>query len=192
MNEEHPTEFIGYDVTQCDTTIIRYRKVTQKQREFYQLVLSQTPFYAESGGQVGDTGWLIDAQGNKTRIFDVKKENNLMVHLCESLPAYLNDTFSAQIDLNRRVNIQKNHSATHLLHHALRSVLGTHVEQKGSLVGPDYLRFDFSHFAKVTDEEMEQVVSLMEQQISVNISLNEQRNTPINEAQAMGAMALFG
>ena len=192
VNEEHPTEFIGYDVTQCDTTIIRYRKVTQKQREFYQLVLSQTPFYAESGGQVGDTGWLIDVEGNKTRIFDVKKENNLIVHLCESLPANLSDTFSAQIELNRRINIQKNHSATHILHHALRTVLGTHVEQKGSLVGPDYLRFDFSHFAKVTDEEMEHVASLMEQQISANISLNEKRNTPINEAQAMGAMALFG
>jgi alanyl-tRNA synthetase len=192
VNEENPTEFIGYDVSQCDTTIIRYRKVTQKQREFYQLVLSQTPFYAESGGQVGDTGWLIDVQGNKTRIFDVKKENNLMVHLCESLPASLGDTLSAQIDQNRRINIQKNHSATHLLHHALRTVLGTHVEQKGSLVSPDYLRFDFSHFAKVTDEEMEQVISLMEQQISAKIPLNEQRNTPINEAQAMGAMALFG
>lgn len=192
VNEEHPTEFIGYDATQCDTTIIRYRKVTQKQREFYQLVLSQTPFYAESGGQVGDTGYLFDAQGNKTRIFDVKKENNLIVHLCESLPARLTDTFSAKIDIIRRINIQKNHSATHLLHHALRSVLGTHVEQKGSLVGPDYLRFDFSHFTKVTDKELEDVISRMEQQISANISLNEKRNTPINEAQTMGAMALFG
>jgi alanyl-tRNA synthetase len=192
VNEENPTEFIGYDVIQCDTTIIRYRKVTQKQREFYQLVLSQTPFYAESGGQVGDTGWLIDSQGNKTRIFDVKKENNLIVHLCESLPASLGETLSAQIEVNRRINIQKNHSATHLLHHALRTVLGTHVEQKGSLVSPDYLRFDFSHFAKVTEEEMEQVISLMEQQISANIPLNEKRNTPISEAQAMGAMALFG
>ena len=192
VNEENTTEFIGYDVIQCDTTIIRYRKVTQKQREFYQLVLSQTPFYAESGGQVGDTGWLIDSQGNKTRIFDVKKENNLIVHLCESLPASLGETLSAQIEVNRRINIQKNHSATHLLHHALRTVLGTHVEQKGSLVSPDYLRFDFSHFAKVTEEEIEQVISLMEQQISANIPLNEKRNTPISEAQAMGAMALFG
>jgi len=192
VNEENPTEFIGYDVIQCDTTIIRYRKVTQKQREFYQLVLSQTPFYAESGGQVGDTGWLIDSQGNKTRIFDVKKENNLIVHLCESLPASLGEILSAQIEVNRRINIQKNHSATHLLHHALRTVLGTHVEQKGSLVSPDYLRFDFSHFAKVTEEEMEQVISLMEQQISANIPLNEKRNTPISEAQSMGAMALFG
>jgi alanyl-tRNA synthetase len=192
VNEENPTEFIGYDVIQCDTTIIRYRKVTQKQREFYQLVLSQTPFYAESGGQVGDTGWLIDSQGNKTRIFDVKKENNLIVHLCESLPASLGETLSAQIEVNRRINIQKNHSATHLLHHALRTVLGTHVEQKGSLVSPDYLRFDFSHFAKVTEEEMEQVISHMEQQIAANIPLNEKRNTPISEAQSMGAMALFG
>jgi alanyl-tRNA synthetase len=115
VNEEHPTEFIGYDVIECDTAIIRYRKVTQKQREFYQLVLSQTPFYAESGGQVGDSGWLIDTQGNKTRIFDVKKENNLIVHLCESLPTSLGETLSAQIDLNRRINIQKNHKKIKIL-----------------------------------------------------------------------------
>ena len=156
------------------------------------MVLNVTPFYAESGGQVGDTGWLIDAQGHKTPIFDVKKENNLIVHLCENLPNNLNQTFEAIVDHVRRSNIRKNHSATHLLHHALRKVLGNHVEQKGSLVGPDYLRFDFSHFAKVSEEELHQVIELVEAHISSNIPLIELRNTPIAEAQAMGAMALFG
>lgn len=192
VHEEVTTEFVGYDTLQSTSTILRYRKVNQKNRAFYQVVLDVTPFYAESGGQVGDTGWLIDAQGHKTPIFDVKKENNLIVHLCENLPNNLNQTFEAIVDHVRRSNIRKNHSATHLLHHSLRKVLGNHVEQKGSLVGPDYLRFDFSHFAKVSEEELHQVIELVEAQISSNIPLIELRNTPIAEAQAMGAMALFG
>jgi alanyl-tRNA synthetase len=192
VHEEVPTAFIGYDTLQCITKVVRYRKVNQKNREFYQIVLDITPFYAESGGQVGDMGWLVDATGHKTRIFDVKKENNLIVHLCEALPQDLTTRFEAQVDEVRRHHIRKNHSATHLLHHALRQVLGTHVEQKGSLVSPEYLRFDFSHFSKVSDEEMLQIVNLVEQQIAENIPLKEHRNTPLAEAQAMGAMALFG
>jgi alanyl-tRNA synthetase len=192
VHEEVTTEFVGYDTLQSTSTILRYRKVNQKNRAFYQVVLDVTPFYAESGGQVGDTGWLIDAQGHKTLIFDVKKENNLIVHLCEALPKELNQPLAATVNAVRRNHIRKNHSATHLLHHALRKVLGNHVEQKGSLVGPDYLRFDFSHFAKVSEEELHQVIELVEAHISSNIPLIELRNTPIAEAQAMGAMALFG
>lgn len=192
VHEEVTTEFVGYDTLQSTSTILRYRKVNQKNRAFYQVVLDVTPFYAESGGQVGDTGWLIDAQGHKTPIFDVKKENNLIVHLCEALPKELNQPLAATVNAVRRNHIRKNHSATHLLHHALRKVLGNHVEQKGSLVGPDYLRFDFSHFAKVSEEELHQVIELVEAHISSNIPLIELRNTPIAEAQAMGAMALFG
>ena len=192
VHEEVTTEFVGYDTLQSTSTILRYRKVNQKNRAFFQVVLDVTPFYAESGGQVGDTGWLIDAQGHKTPIFDVKKENNLIVHLCEALPKELNQPLAATVNAVRRNHIRKNHSATHLLHHALRKVLGNHLEQKGSLVGPDYLRFDFSHFAKVSEEELHQVIELVEAHISSNIPLIELRNTPIAEAQAMGAMALFG
>ena len=192
VHPEENTQFIGYDYNECKAYIIRYRKVIQKQRSFYQLVLSQTPFYAESGGQVGDTGWLINADGARISIFDVKKENNLIVHLCETLPENIEDQFTAKINQERRDKIKKNHSATHLLHHALRSVLGNHVEQKGSLVSPDYLRFDFSHFSKVSDEEMNQITALIEEQIAANHPLIEKRDTPISEAQAMGAMALFG
>jgi alanyl-tRNA synthetase len=192
VHEDQPTIFVGYDANQCPSKIIRYRKVSQKQKVFYQLALDNTPFYAESGGQVGDTGWLLGENGQKTRIFDVKKENNLTVHLCESLPETIGQEFEASIDVSRRDAIRKNHSATHLLHYALRRVLGPHVEQKGSLVAPDYLRFDFSHFSKVTEEEMGQIVSIIEQGIEANYSLNEQRNTPLAEAQKRGAMALFG
>jgi alanyl-tRNA synthetase len=192
VHDEVPTAFVGYDSLHSTAKVIRYRKVSQKNRAFYQIVLDITPFYAESGGQVGDTGWLVDASGHKTRIFDVKKENNLIVHLCETLPEALEDAMTAQVDAQRRNNIRKNHSATHLLHHALRQVLGTHVEQKGSLVSPDYLRFDFSHFAKVSDDEMQRITDLVEQQIAAHIALKEHRDTPLAEAQAMGAMALFG
>lgn len=192
VHDEVPTAFVGYDSLHSTAKVIRYRKVSQKNRAFYQIVLDITPFYAESGGQVGDTGWLVDASGHKTRIFDVKKENNLIVHLCETLPEALEDAMTAQVDAQRRNNIRKNHSATHLLHHALRQVLGTHVEQKGSLVGPDYLRFDFSHFSKISDDEMSKIVRLLEQQIKDNLALKERRNAPIEEAKSMGAMALFG
>jgi alanyl-tRNA synthetase len=192
VHEEVSTEFVGYDTLQSTSKILRYRKVNQKNRAFYQVVLDITPFYAESGGQVGDSGWLIDGHGHKTHIFDVKKENNLIVHLCETPPTDLQQPIEATVDAVRRNHIRKNHSATHLLHYALRKVLGNHVEQKGSLVSPEYLRFDFSHFAKVSEEEMHDIIQRVEAQIAANTRLKELRNMPIAEAQAMGAMALFG
>ena len=193
-NQIHPdvvTNFSGYDTLELPIKILKYRKVIQNQKTFYQLVFDQTPFYAEGGGQVGDTGEIYN-EGEKIRIFDTKKENNLWIHLSQTLPTKLDDSFTAKVDAKRRSDIMKNHSATHLLHHALREVLGTHVEQKGSLVGPDYLRFDFSHFSKISDDEMSKIVRLLEQQIKDNLALKERRNAPIEEAKSMGAMALFG
>ena len=191
VNPDVTTEFIGYDNTDSEVEIIKYRKVSQKGKEFYQLVLNQTPFYPEGGGQVGDKGTLKNNEAVIT-IFDTKKENNLIIHLTDKLPDNLTGTFDALVNTNKRELSSYNHSATHLLHHALRKVLGTHVEQKGSLVNPDYLRFDFSHFAKVTDEEMAQIEAIVGAVIHANITLNEKRAVPIEEAKAMGAMALFG
>lgn len=191
VNSDVSTQFIGYDCDSSEVQIIKYRKVSQKQKIFYQLVLDQTPFYPEGGGQVGDEG-ILRNESDTISISDTKKENNLIIHLTDKIPAHLSGSFSAQIDSNRRYKTSLNHSATHLLHHALRTVLGTHVEQKGSLVNSDYLRFDFSHFAKVTDEEMEQIEALVTEAIHQNISLDERRAVPIDEAKAMGAMALFG
>jgi alanyl-tRNA synthetase len=191
VNPDVSTEFIGYDFDSAEVQIIKYRKVSQKQKTFYQLVLSQTPFYPEGGGQVGDKG-ILRNESDTISIFDTKKENNLIIHLTEKIPANLSGSFSAQIDSKRRGKTSLNHSATHLLHHALRTVLGTHVEQKGSLVNSEYLRFDFSHFAKVTDEEMEQIEALVVEAIHQNIILDERRVVPIEEAKSMGAMALFG
>jgi len=187
---EGDSVFVGYDFTSFDTEILRYRKVKQKNREYYQLVLSNTPFYAEMGGQVGDTGWLISENGS-IDIIDTKKENNLAVHIANSLPEDVTDTFKAAIDVEKRKATECNHSATHLLHEALREVLGTHVEQKGSFVSPDALRFDFSHFQKLTKEEIRTVEAIANRKIRANYSLIERRDTPIAEAQAMGAMALF-
>lgn len=184
-------EFIGYDQTEAAVEIIKYRKVSQKQKEFYQLVLNQTPFYPEGGGQVGDQGILINGS-EQISIFDTKKENNLIVHLSTSLPSNLHHSFIAEVNISKRENAAKNHSSTHLLHHALRQVLGTHVEQKGSLVNSEYLRFDFSHFAKITDEELAKIELLVRQAIERNEILEERRACPIEEAKAMGAMALFG
>jgi alanyl-tRNA synthetase len=189
--EDQPTEFIGYDQLTCQTKIVRYRKITQKQKTFYQIVLNPTPFYAESGGQVGDKGF-IEANGEKIFIVDTKKENGLIVHFAEKLPSNPTATFTAVVDETKRRLTTSNHSATHLLHHALRTVLGTHVEQKGSLVNENYLRFDFSHFSKVTPEELEQVETLVNAEIRKAISLNEIRNTTMDKAKEMGAMALFG
>lgn len=191
LKEDNNEEFIGYDHFTANVTITKYRKVTQKQKTFYQLVFNLTPFYPEGGGQVGDTGY-IESNNEKTNIFDTKKENNLIVHLVEKLPSNLNENFKAHVAMKQRFSSMCNHSATHLLHHALRTVLGDHVEQKGSLVSPKHLRFDFSHFSKVTDEQLTEISTMVEHEIRRNTSLEEFRNTPIDEAKAMGAMALFG
>lgn len=191
LRDDTVEEFIGYDHLVTTVQLVKYRKVTQKQKEFYQLVFNLTPFYPEGGGQVGDKGY-IEANGNKTFIFDTRKENNLIVHLAEKLPENVGVTFQAVVDVRRRFLSMCHHSATHLLHHALRTVLGTHVEQKGSLVSADYLRFDFSHFSKVTDEQLKKVEELVVLEIRKNIELEEFRNTPMEVAKDMGAMALFG
>ena len=188
---EGEQQFVGYDMTECDTEILRYRQVKQKGKEYYQIILSTTPFYAEMGGQVGDRGVLTN--GDETiEIFDTKRENGIGIHLTKKLPSDLNATFTARIDLKARQAISANHTATHLLHHALRQVLGTHVEQKGSFVSPDVLRFDFSHFQKVTPEELRQVEHLANQAVRRATPRDEHRNLPIDQARAMGAMALFG
>lgn len=189
---EGDSEFVGYDQLSARTHILRYRKVKQKKGEFYQIVLDKTPFYAEMGGQVGDSGTLTDSEGRSIEIFDVKRENNLSVHLSLELPVELSDIFTAEIDMKKRIATECNHTATHLLHEALREVLGNHVEQKGSFVSSEVLRFDFSHFQKVSDEEIRNVERLVNQKIRDNISLDEKRCIPIEEAKEMGAMALFG
>jgi alanyl-tRNA synthetase len=191
VNPDETTEFIGYDHTSAEVRIIKYRKVSQKQKDFFQLVLNQTPFYPEGGGQVGDKG-ILRNDTSTISIFDTKKENNLIIHLTEKIPVDLSGVFTAQIDVDKRQLSADNHSATHLLHHALRSVLGNHVEQKGSLVNPDYLRFDFSHFAKITDEELALIEAMVTKAIHSNIPLEERRAVPIEEAKKLGAMALFG
>ena len=188
---EGDSVFIGYDELECDTRILKYRKIKAKGKESYQLVLSQTPFYAESGGQVGDTGRLLSANDTVV-ITDTRKENNLVVHFTDALPEKVEGTFTARVESDRRSNITANHSATHLLHEALREVLGTHVEQKGSLVSPDYLRFDFSHFAKMTDEEAARVETLVNERIRKNFPLEENRSMAIDDARKTGAMMLFG
>ena len=185
------TEFVGYDLTECDVNILRYRKVTQKNKSFYQIVLDRTPFYAEMGGQVGDRGTL--KLGDEViEVTDTKRENNLPVHITSKLPSDVNATLHAAIDLDARHATECNHTATHLLHAALRQVLGTHVEQKGSYVDPFSLRFDFSHFRKVTPEEIRQVEHLANKMIRTAIVREEHREVPIDEAKQMGAMALFG
>ena len=185
------TEFVGYDLSECDVNILRYRKVTQKNKSFYQVVLDRTPFYAEMGGQVGDRGTL--KLGDEIiEVTDTKRENNLPVHITAKLPSDVNATLHASIDLKARHATECNHTATHLLHAALRQVLGTHVEQKGSYVDPVSLRFDFSHFRKVTPEEIRQVEHLANQMIRSAIQREEHREMPIDEARQMGAMALFG
>jgi len=188
---EGDSTFVGYDFTSFDTEILRYRKVKQKNQEYYQLVLSNTPFYAEMGGQVGDSGVLV-SEDETLEILDTKKENNLAVHIAKQLPNDVTATFTATINIENRQAISANHSATHLLHEALREVLGTHVEQKGSYVSPDSLRFDFSHYQKLTKEEIRAVETIANAKIRANAPLNEMRDTPIAQAQALGAMALFG
>lgn len=189
--KEGETEFVGYDFFEYDAEILRYRQVKQKNKVLYQIVLDKTPFYAEMGGQVGDTGWLINGD-EKIVVIDTKRENNLPIHLVEKLPQDVSAVFTAKIDAKKRIQCECNHSATHLLHEALREVLGTHVEQKGSYVSPSALRFDFSHYQKVTDEEIRKVERLVGEKIRANYPLEEHRNMPIEEAKKLGAMALFG
>jgi len=188
---EGDSEFTGYDELECETRIVKYRKIKAKGKESFQLVLSKTPFYAESGGQVGDTGRLV-SPNDVVVITDTRKENNLVVHFTDALPEKVEGNFTARVEGDRRASITANHSATHLLHEALREVLGTHVEQKGSLVSPDYLRFDFSHFAKVTDEEAARVELLVNERIRKNFPLEENRSMAIEDARKTGAMMLFG
>lgn len=189
--QDTPTTFVGYRDNQCESKIVKYRKVTAKNKTFYQIVLDQTPFYAESGGQVGDTG-VLESVNETVEIYNTTKENNLTIHHTAKLPENLTATFTAKINVEKRQLTANNHSATHLLDYALRSVLGTHVEQKGSLVTAERLRFDFSHFSKVTDEEIVKVEKMVNDMVRRNISLQEHVDMPIDEARAMGAMALFG
>ncbi|MCQ2974968.1 MAG: alanine--tRNA ligase [Bacteroidales bacterium] len=191
VNQFSTEDFVGYDNLVADVKIWRYRKVEAKGKNFYQIVFNQTPFYGEMGGQVGDCGY-IEADGKKTYITDTQKENGLSIHIVKELPENLNATFKAVVNSEKRVAIESNHSATHLLDQALRSILGTHVEQKGSMVCSDYLRFDFSHFAKLTDEEIVKAEQFVNQKIREGISLEEHRDMPIKDAQALGAIALFG
>lgn len=189
--KEGTTTFVGYDYTEYEVSILRYRQVKQKSQTLYQLVLDYTPFYAESGGQVGDTGVIV-SEFETLEIIDTKKENNLPVHIAKKLPEQLDAPMMACVDTDKRAACAANHSATHLLDEALREVLGEHVEQKGSLVTPDSLRFDFSHFQKVTDKEIREVEHLVNAKIRQNIPLTEYRNIPIAEAKELGAIALFG
>ena len=192
VNDGSAVRFVGYDTLECTTEILRYREVKQKNATFYQVVLSETPFYAEMGGQVGDKGFLIATDGTKYEVFDTKRENNLAIHLMKKLPATLEGDFRAVVDEERRHRIEANHSATHLLHEALREVLGSHVEQKGSFVSDEVLRFDFAHFAKVEPEQLRAVERIVTARIRACIPLQEYREVPIDEAREMGAMALFG
>ncbi|MGL5561615.1 MAG: alanine--tRNA ligase [Tannerellaceae bacterium] len=183
--------FVGYDLAACETEILRYRKIKQKNKELFQVVLEKTPFYAEMGGQVGDTGWLI-SETETVEVLDTKRENNLAVHILAKMPQDPTATFVAKINEKKREQSECNHTATHLLHEALREVLGSHVEQKGSFVSPEMLRFDFSHFQKVSDEELRKVEEIVGEKIRANFMMEEHRNLPIAEAKEMGAMALFG
>lgn len=188
---EGEQEFVGYDMTEAETKILRYRKIKQKKQEFYQIILATTPFYAEMGGQVGDCGTLVCGD-DKIEIFDTKRENGIGVHLSKTLPTDPSATFIASINKDARLATSCNHTATHLLHESLREVLGTHVEQKGSFVSPELLRFDFSHFQKLTPEEISKVEKLANKKVREAIVRDEHRNVPIAEAMNMGAMALFG
>ena len=191
LKEDEVQEFIGYDTTESSVYITRYRKVVANKKELYQLVFNFTPFYAEGGGQVGDTG-VIESEKEKIFITNTKREDGLILHYADKLPEFLTLRFQAVVDANKRNRTANNHSATHLLHKALQDLLGEHVEQKGSLVNDKYLRFDFSHFSKVTDEELAEIETRVNAEIRKDIHLNEMRNTPMKKAQELGAKALFG
>ena len=186
-------EFLGYDFTEVEGALLaRHRKVKQKNREMIQLVFDRTPFYGEMGGEVGDSGWIESENGERIRILDTVKENNLTIHIAEKLPSDCSCPFKLTVDAQRRQNIANNHSCTHLLHQALREILGSHVEQKGSYVTPDYFRFDFSHFEKLSDEQIDRVEKRVNELIRQNNPLCEKRDGTMEEANKMGAMALFG
>jgi alanyl-tRNA synthetase len=191
VKDTEDVEFIGYENLKAKSKIVKYRSVKTKGKDQYQIVLDTTPFYAESGGQVGDTGVLKTAK-ETIKVLDTKKENNLIIHFTDKLPSEVGVEFDAVVDDKKRKLTENNHSATHLLHAALKKVLGVHVNQKGSYVNDKVLRFDFSHFSKMTDEEIEKVERIVNEKIRENIQLNEMRNVPIEEAKKMGAMALFG
>jgi alanyl-tRNA synthetase len=192
LKDDDKVEFIGYDETESIAHIIKYRKVTAKGKEQYQLVLDKTPFYAESGGQVGDTGELVFPDGEVIDVTDTKKENGLIVHFVDKLPDDIDDALTAIVDAQKRNSTNNNHSATHLLHAAMKQVLGSHVNQKGSLVNAEYLRFDFSHFAKVTEEELARIEAIVNEKIRENIALKEERDVPYDVAIKSGVTALFG
>ena len=186
------TDFVGYDFLEAETEVLRYRSIKQKNKTFYQIVLEKTPFYGEMGGQVGDKGVLVFGEGEVIKVIDTKRENNLAVHIVEKLPADITAPVVAKVDEESRIAIECNHTATHILDYCLRKVLGTHVEQKGSYVSSESLRFDFSHFQKVTDAEIREVEHLANKMVREGIAIEEHRNMPIDEARKMGAIALFG
>ncbi|SDT30419.1 alanyl-tRNA synthetase [Mucilaginibacter mallensis] len=192
LKDDDTVEFTGYDETESIAHVVKYRKVTAKGKEQYQIVLDKTPFYAESGGQVGDTGELVFPDGEVIDVTDTKKENGLIVHFVDKLPDDIDDALTAIVDADKRNSTNNNHSATHLLHAAMKQVLGTHVNQKGSLVNSEYLRFDFSHFAKVTDEELARIEAIVNEKIRENIALKEERDVPYDVAIQSGVTALFG
>ncbi len=192
IRKDDKEEFVGYDNLTTNILITKYKEINQKGKKLYHLVFNITPFYPESGGQVGDKGYIISNSGEKIDIIDTQKEHDVIIHITHKLPTDITEEFTAIVDFDRRKKTMANHSATHLLHFALRKTLGTHVAQRGSLVTPDYLRFDFSHFQKVTDEELQKVEDLVNKLIRENYPLDEKRNVPKTEATKMGAMALFG
>ncbi len=193
FHDREEAAFLGYDTLRAEgVTLLKHRTVKQKNKTLYQLVFEQTPFYAEMGGQVGDTGWIEGEDGERTAILGTVKENNLTIHLAERIPAHCTGTFTLQVDADRRRKIAANHTATHLLDHVLRDILGTHVEQKGSFVGPDYFRFDFSHFSKVTPEQLREAEHRVNAMIRADLPLQEKREATMEEARAEGAIALFG
>jgi len=193
LSTDETKGFVGYDALSVDVTITRYRKVTtQKDGDLYQLAFNQTPFYPEGGGQVGDKGFLEDIHGDVIYIINTKKENNVIIHFTKTLPKHINETFKAVVGKEARLLSASNHSATHLLHQALRTVLGTHVEQKGSLVSPKHLRFDFSHFSKVDADQVQEIEAFVNARIRESLPLQEQRSIPMQQAIDQGAIALFG
>jgi alanyl-tRNA synthetase len=185
------TLFVGYEQLNCEARMVKYRKVRRKKKTLFEVVLDKTPFYAESGGQVGDTGFLV-SDTEKLRVVDVKNENNLRIHYVAEEPQNTKTVFRAEVDVEKRTLTANNHSATHLMHTALRRVLGSHVEQKGSLVDSGHLRFDFSHFTKMSDEEIKTVEAIVNKKIRENIPCRVQKDVPLEEAKKLGAMALFG